>query len=32
MYDLADRIVSDAPQLSTDGFNAYPNAVKKRFR
>ena len=31
MYDLADRIVSDAPQLSTDGFNAYPNAVKNAF-
>jgi len=31
MYDLADRIVSDAPQLSSDGFNAYPNAVKNAF-
>ena len=31
MYDLADRIVTDAPQLSTDGFNAYPNAVKNAF-
>jgi IS1 family transposase len=31
MYDLADRIISDAPQLSTDGFNAYPNAVKNAF-
>jgi IS1 family transposase len=31
MYDLADRIVSDAPQLSTDGFNAYPNAVRNAF-
>ena len=28
---LADRIVSDAPQLSTDGFIAYPNAVKNAF-
>jgi IS1 family transposase len=31
MYDLADRIVTDHPQLSTDGFNAYPNAVKNAF-
>ena len=31
MYDLADRIVSDAPQLSTDGFNGYPSAVKNAF-
>ncbi|MGD0388974.1 MAG: hypothetical protein ABSC42_08470 [Tepidisphaeraceae bacterium] len=31
MYDLADRIVTDAPQLSTDGFNAYPAAVKNAF-
>ncbi|MGD0767452.1 MAG: hypothetical protein ABSB42_04430 [Tepidisphaeraceae bacterium] len=31
MYDLADRIVTDAPQLSTDGWQAYPNAVKNAF-
>jgi transposase-like protein len=31
MYDLADRIISDAPQLSTDGFNGYPSAVKNAF-
>jgi IS1 family transposase len=31
MYDLADRIVTDHPQLSTDGFNAYQNAVKNAF-
>ncbi|MGD0542437.1 MAG: IS1 family transposase [Tepidisphaeraceae bacterium] len=31
MYDLADRIVTDAPQLSTDGFNAYPAAVRNAF-
>jgi IS1 family transposase len=31
MYDLADRIVTDAPQLSTDGWAAYPNAVKNAF-
>jgi IS1 family transposase len=31
MYDLADRIVTDMPQLSTDGWQAYPNAVKNAF-
>ncbi|MGD0541121.1 MAG: DDE-type integrase/transposase/recombinase [Tepidisphaeraceae bacterium] len=31
MYDLADRLVTEHPQLSTDGFNAYPNAVKNAF-
>jgi IS1 family transposase len=31
MYDLADRIITDAPQLSTDGFAAYPAAVKNAF-
>jgi IS1 family transposase len=31
MYDLADRIITDAPQLSTDGWQAYPNAVKNAF-
>jgi IS1 family transposase len=31
MADLADRIVSEYPQLSTDGFNAYENAIKASF-
>jgi IS1 family transposase len=31
MYDLADRLVTEHPQLSTDGFNAYPRAVKNAF-
>jgi IS1 family transposase len=31
MYDLADRIVTDHPQLSTDGYAGYPNAVKNAF-
>jgi len=31
MADLADRIVSQSPQLSTDGWNAYPAAVKAAF-
>jgi len=31
MYDLADRIITEAPQLSTDGWQAYPNAVKNPF-
>jgi IS1 family transposase len=31
MADLADRIVSDYPQLSTDGFNAYKAAVERSF-
>src|SRR5580658_6523527 len=31
MYDLADRIVSDHPQLSSDGWQAYLNAVKNAF-
>jgi IS1 family transposase len=31
MYDLADRIITEHPQLSTDGFNAYPAAVKAAF-
>ena len=31
MYDLADRIVTDHPQLSTDGWQAYPNAVRNAF-
>lgn len=31
MADLAGRIVSDYPQLSTDGFNAYANAVERVF-
>jgi IS1 family transposase len=31
MYDLADRIVTDHPQLSSDGWQAYPNAVKNAF-
>jgi IS1 family transposase len=31
MYDLADRIVTEMPQLSTDGWQAYPNAVKNAF-
>jgi IS1 family transposase len=31
MADLADRIITDYPQLSTDGFNAYANAVEAAF-
>jgi IS1 family transposase len=31
MDDLASRIITDYPQLSTDGFNAYPAAVKTSF-
>jgi IS1 family transposase len=31
MDDLAGRIVTETPQLSTDGFNAYPAAVKSAF-
>ena len=31
MYDLADRIVTDHPQLSSDGWQAYPNAVRNAF-
>jgi IS1 family transposase len=31
MADLADRIVTEYPQLSTDGFNAYENAARKAF-
>jgi len=29
--DLADRIVTQYPQLSTDGWNAYPAAVRESF-
>jgi IS1 family transposase len=28
---LADRIVTEYPQLSTDGWQAYPNAVRESF-
>jgi IS1 family transposase len=31
MYDLSDRIVTDYPQISTDGFPAYPGAIKNAF-
>lgn len=31
MLDLAGRIVTDTPQLSTDGFNAYKAAVQDAF-
>jgi IS1 family transposase len=31
MDDLASRIVTDVPQISTDGFNAYPHAIKEAF-
>jgi len=29
--DLASRIVTDHPQLSTDGWNAYPGAMREAF-
>ena len=31
MSDLAGRIVTETPLLSTDGFNAYPDAVRGAF-
>jgi IS1 family transposase len=31
MSDLADRIVTEYPQLSTDGWHAYANAVRSTF-
>lgn len=31
MADLADRIVTEHPPLSSDGFNAYPSAIKNSF-
>jgi IS1 family transposase len=31
MLDLADRIVTETPQISSDGFNAYPYAVQNAF-
>lgn len=31
MLDLASRIVTDRPQISSDGFNAYPYAIQNAF-
>ena len=31
MLDLASRIVTETPQISTDGFNAYPFAIQNAF-
>lgn len=31
MMDLASRIITDRPQISSDGFNAYPFAIQNAF-
>lgn len=31
MHDVADRLVADWPQISTDGWQGYPNAVRSAF-
>lgn len=31
MFDLSERIVTEHPQISTDGFNAYPAAINAAF-
>ena len=31
MHDLAGRIVTKTPQMSTDGWNGYPTAIGEAF-